>query len=100
MTEQKYFRKDEKQVITWGIKNKLSLVIQWLLWEIIREAGENGIILDYLQVFKLRTVRTRSKDRMILKITHIQEDPVYENKISFPIEPDEAVNGTVWVKDD
>ena len=100
MTEQEYFKKGEKRVITWGIKNKLSIVIQWLLWENIREARRNGITLDYLQVFKLRTVRTRSKDKMMLRITHIQEEPVYENKISFPIEPDEAINGTIWVIDD
>ncbi len=100
MTEQKYFLQGEKHVTTHGIDDRIDFLTQFLLWESIKEAGKRGLKLDYMQVFKLKTVRTRSKERLLLKVTHIQDDPPYENKFSIPIEPHEAVNGTVWVIDD
>ncbi len=100
MTENKYFLSDELHISTCGIKNKVDPIIEYVLWSMIEEAGKSGIELDWMQIFKLKTVRTRSKDRLLLKITHIQEEPAYESRFSLSIEPEEALNGTIWVMDD
>ncbi len=100
MAENRYFLPDELHVSTREIKNKVDPITEYLMWSMIEEAGKSGVELDWMQIFKLRTVRTRSKDRLLLKITHIQEEPAYENRFSLSIEPDEALNGTVWVMDD
>ncbi len=100
MAENKYFLPDELHISTWGIKNKVDPITEYVLWSKIDDARKNGIKLDWLQIFKLKTVRTRSKDRLLLKITHIQEEPAYESRFSLSIEPEEAVNGTIYVIDD
>ncbi len=100
MGKQKYFLPEELHVNTWEIEKRLDAMTRFMLWESIREAGEKGLKLDFMQVFKLKTVKTRSKDYLLLKVTHSQESPHYENWFSIPVYPDEAANGTIWVIDD
>lgn len=100
MEEKRYFIPNELHISTWGIKNKVDPITEYVMWGMIEEAGKKGIKPDWMQIFKLKTVRTRSKDRLLLKITHIQEEPAYERKFSLSIEPEEALNGTIWVIDD
>ncbi len=100
MVDTRYFLPDEKHMITRGIEEKIDPITEWLLWESIQDMRKNGVEPDWFQVCKLKTVRTRSKRTMLLKITHIQEEPAYENKFSFPVCPEEALNGTVFVSDE
>ncbi len=100
MKRAKYFLPDEKYVITRRIEREMDPITEFLLWDEIQEMRKKGIEPDWLQVFKLKTVRTRSKDRLLLKVTHIQESPAYENKFSLPVEFGEELNGTVFVIDD
>ena len=100
MEEHDYFVPGESKVTTWGIRNRLDLNLQNLLWIETYMLKENGIKADHMQIFKLKTVRTRSKDTALLKVAHTQEAPYYENNFSIRIELDMAVNGTVWMIDD
>ena len=100
MEERKYFISNELHTSTWGIKTKVDPITEYIMWSMIEEAKKTGIEMDWMQIFKLKTVRTRSKDRLLLKITHIQVEPAYEKGFSLSIEPDEALNGTIWVMDD
>lgn len=100
MAENKYFLPDELHISTWGVKDKVNPIIEYIIWSMIDEARKSGLEMDWMQIFKLKTVRTRSKDRLLLKITHIQEDPAYESRFSLSIEPEEALDGTIWVMDD
>ncbi len=95
-----YFSPDRVRIVTSGIREKVNPFIECYLWITLEEAIKNGLKPDHLQVFRLRTVRTRSKERLLLKITHSQEDPPYENRFSLPIEPREALEGTIWIIDD
>ena len=98
--KRKVFLPNELHISTWGIKNKIDPITEYVMWNMIEEARKKGIKLDWMQIFKLKTVRTRSKDRLLLKITQIQEEPAYESRFSLSIEPEEALNGTIWVMDD
>ncbi len=100
MGEREFFESGELKVVTNGIKNRLDPNLQSLLWIEIYLLRDRDIKVDNMQVFKLKTVRTRSKDTLLLKVTHTQEDPFYENSFSIKIEPDQEANGTVWVIDD
>lgn len=100
MVENKYFLPDELHISTWGVKDKVNPIIEYIIWSMMDEARKSGLEMDWMQIFKLKTVRTRSKDRLLLKITHIQEDPAYESRFSLSIEPEEALDGTIWVMDD
>ena len=100
MTDTRYFLPDEKHVITRRIEREMDPITEFVLWDEIQEMRKKGIEPDWLQVFKLKTVRTRSKDTLLLKVTHIQESPAYENKFNFTVFPGEELNGTVFVIDD
>lgn len=100
MTESRYFLPNEKHVVTKGIERRLDPITEFVLWESIQNMRNNGVDPDWLQVFKLKTVRTRSKDTMLLKVTHMQEEPAYEKRFTFPVYPEEAVDGTIFVIDD
>ena len=57
--------------ITRGISEQLSLDLQILLWNMIKER-DNQPQTDYLHIFKLQ------EDNNILSITHEQERPAYK----------------------
>ena len=100
MTDTRYFLPDEKHVITRKIENEMDPITEFVLWDEIQQLRKKGVEPDWLQVFKLKTVRTRSKRYLLLKVTHIQETPAYENKFTLPVELGEELNGTVFVLDD
>jgi len=81
--------------LTIGIKNKIQLAVQFILWEMIEEMQVEK--KDYLQVFKLVPVEVDGD--MVQRITHTQEQPPYEkiitlNKLTPP------VNAKIFVIDD
>ena len=100
MTAAGYFLPNEKHVITKGIERRLDPTTEFVLWDSIQEMRNKGIEPDWLQIFKLKTVRTRSKHTMLLKIKHLQEEPAFEKNFTIPVYPEEAVSGTVFVIDD
>ncbi|MFB2480304.1 MULTISPECIES: DUF960 family protein [Staphylococcus] len=57
--------------ITRGISEQLSLDLQILLWNMVKEK-DNQDHTDYLHIFRLQ------EDENILSITHEQEQPVYK----------------------
>ena len=57
--------------ITKGISKQLSLDLQILLWNMVKDR-DNQLNTDYLHIFKLQ------EDENILSITHEQEQPVYK----------------------
>ncbi|HDP6199043.1 TPA: hypothetical protein P6Y47_000769, partial [Staphylococcus aureus] len=54
--------------ITKGISKQLSLDLQILLWNMVKDR-DNQLNTDYLHIFKLQ------EDENILSITHEQEQP-------------------------
>lgn len=59
------------QYITRGISEHLSLGLQILLWNMVKER-DNQSHTDYLHIFRLQ------EDENILSITHEQEQPAYK----------------------
>ena len=57
--------------ITRGISEQLSLDLQILLWNMVKERDYQGRT-DYLHIFRLQ------EDENILSITHEQEQPTYK----------------------
>ena len=57
--------------ITRGISEQLSLDLQILLWNMVKEK-DNQDHTDYLHIFRLQ------EDENILSITHEQEQPTYK----------------------
>lgn len=57
--------------ITRGISEQLSLDLQILLWNMVKDR-DNQLNTDYLHIFKLQ------EDDNILSITHEQEQPAYK----------------------
>ncbi|HAR4729093.1 TPA: DUF960 domain-containing protein [Staphylococcus aureus] len=57
--------------ITKGISKQLSLDLQILLWNMVKDR-DNQLNTDYLHIFKLQ------EDENILSITHEQEQPAYK----------------------
>ena len=57
--------------ITRGISEQLSLDLQILLWNMVKER-DNQSHTDYLHIFRLQ------EDENILSITHEQEQPAYK----------------------
>jgi len=57
--------------ITRGVSEHLSLELQILLWNMVKER-DNHPHTDYLHIFKLK------EDNNILSITHEQEQPAYK----------------------
>ena len=58
--------------ITRGISEQLSLDLQILLWNMVKEQ-DNQAHTDYLHIFRLQ-----DEDNNILSITHEQEQPAYK----------------------
>ena len=58
--------------ITKGINEHLSLDLQILLWNMVKER-DNQPHTDYLHIFRLQ-----EDDKNILSITHEQEQPTYK----------------------
>ncbi|PNN08557.1 DUF960 family protein [Staphylococcus aureus] len=57
--------------ITRGISEQLSLDLQILLWNMVKDR-DNQLNTDYLHIFKLQ------EDDNMLSITHEQEQPAYK----------------------
>ena len=65
--------------ITRGISEQLSLDLQILLWNMVKEQ-DNQAHTDYLHIFRLQDEdnNIQDEDNNILSITHEQEQPAYK----------------------
>ena len=63
--------------ITRGISEQLSLDLQILLWNMVKDR-DNQLNTDYLHIFKLQ------EDDNMLSITHEQEQPAYKLEYHYP----------------
>ena len=73
--------------MTIGVKEKVDISLQMMLWKMVDDLKSKEIELDYLQVFKIR----RSNEELIIE--HTQEVPEYKkiytfNKLSSLVEED------------
>lgn len=101
MAEQEMFREGEKRYMTSGISERLPVLYQILLWDIIDNLRDSGQKLDYLQVFGIQTKDNPDRKGKILVITHSQEKPPYQKEHTLHIRADsEVVNGKIYVIDD
>ncbi len=60
--------------LTRGIRNKVPLQVQFILWALLNELVKSSIIADYFQIFTFKI----ENDELI--ITHEQEQPEYKVK--------------------
>ncbi len=78
-----------RKYITRGANNKLPLVLQNYLWDLIEKARKKTE-LDYLQVFELKPHKVNINDEgkhevYIQKIKHFQEKPSYSTEAYLPL---------------
>lgn len=78
--------------ITRGISEQLSLDLQILLWNMVKER-EDQPQTDYLHIFRLQ------EDNNMLSVTHEQEQPVYKLEYSYTnyIKNQNALSKKVYV---
>lgn len=69
--------------MTRGIQSEIPLFTIIALWEMI-DVARQKTELDYLQVFNLYPAHEKGKTMQ--KVVHTQEQPPYQNTISFPCE--------------
>lgn len=82
--------------MTRGIKSEIPLELQLFMWNCIDSLKEQGVKLDYLQVFELK--REIVDDIAMQKIEHRQELPKYEKTYNMLLE--EAISAKIFVIDD
>ena len=73
---------------TRGIVNKIDILLQMYLWQLIEKRKQENEEIDYLQIFELSVEKEAGKS--VQKILHRQEEPEYKcehylNSISEPI---------------
>jgi len=71
-SNRKYAFLSGSRYLTRGIRNKVPLQIQFILWALINELVNSSTNCDYLQIFTFKI----ENDELI--ITHKQEEPEYE----------------------
>ena len=79
-----------QKFMTCGVRDKIPLILQALMWELIENLPVDK---DYLQVFLL-SAETSGKQR----IKHIQEEPAYEKE--YELDWEEPVTAKIFVIDD
>lgn len=101
MKHQEMFKEGEPRYITRGIHDSLPVICQILLWDAIDNLRDSGQRLDYLQIFRLRTIENPDRDGKILIIRHFQEQPAYSMEYKIPVRKDSvSINGKIYVIDD
>lgn len=81
------FKNKSNRYITRGVNEEVDVRLQLLMWSIIDNLNEKGIVeVDYLQVFKLR------KEGTSIIIEHSQEVPKYGREYSLALEDIELNN--------
>ena len=91
------FGLEKKRYVTCGIRDRMPIEYQVLMWQwidaLVLEQGN----ADYLQVFSFFLEETKGKKMQVIE--HHQEVP--EHKVKYTMEPlAEVVVGTVFVIDD
>jgi hypothetical protein len=88
------FTNKTKRYMTRAISEELHMEIAIILWQLIDRQKEQGVELDYLQVFELSI----SEDNK-LAITHRQEKPERRETWIIPLEDAAPIARTVWCID-
>lgn len=86
----------DKKYITRGIDAEIPVILQSLMWTMIKSMKVKK--QDYLQVFRLEKVTVGKKE--FQKITHSQEQPEYKNVVFISVDEGNAVEAKVFVIDD
>ena len=75
----KYFYEPVEEYMTSGVVTNVHSYILVKCIEMLARMKEQGIEPDYLQVYRL----SYSEQEKVLSIRHSQEEPDYENTVSF-----------------
>ena len=86
----------DKRYMTKGIDHDIPLELQSSLWKYIDKLKEQGIQLDYLQVFELRKISNASSFNQ--EVVHSQEIPLYRK--NYLLTSDKPIDTRVYVIDD
>ena len=82
--------------ITCGIENEIPIELQTILWDMINKDRQQGKVLDYLQVFALKSAFENGV--IMQEITHSQEQPRRKNTTT--IKTDSPISAKIFVIDD
>ena len=82
--------------LTKGIQNEIPIELQLILWNMIDEDKQQKKLLDYLQVFELKSLYKKGK--FLQEITHKQEQPYRKKKIT--MDSDNPISAKIFVIDD
>ena len=85
-----------KRFVTRGITADVGLDIQLILWSMIDKRKQNGIEVDYLQVFQLSIEQKNGVS--VQKVVHRQECPPVSDIYYLPM-IETPRNITIWVID-
>ena len=84
-----------KRYITSGVENEIPVELQFTMWDMIDEARQQEKVLDYLQIFILRSVYENGTQ--VQEIVHKQEQPWRSKKIT--VESDNPISAKIFVID-
>lgn len=88
MFDRKYGR-----YMTRAINETVHAEIQMILWRLIDEQANEGVKLDYLQVFELTVVDGRQR------IVHRQEEPERKREWLYTLQYTTPIEQTIWCID-
>lgn len=79
--------------MTRAINETVHAEIQMILWRLIDEQGNEGMELDYLQVFELTVTDGRQR------IVHRQEEPERKREWLYTLQYTTPIEQTIWCID-
>jgi len=82
--------------ITRGIESEIPVELQTVLWDMLEQDKQQGKILDYLQVFTLKSAFENGV--VMQEITHTQEQPPHKKNLT--LKSDRPIHAKVFVIDD
>jgi len=88
---------DKARYLTSGVREKIPLILQMLLWNCIDRKIDKKLPLDYLQIFKLEALKDENGE-IKQKIIHSQEQP--EITDTYLMESNDPVTMKIYAIDD
>lgn len=88
---------DKPRYMTRGIHQELPVELQSFLWICIEQLINQGVELDYLQVFEINS-REIEEECLLVTVKHSQEVPEYCTE--YLVNSKQKVSGKIFVIDD
>lgn len=87
------FNRKHERYMTRSIDETVHAEIQMILWRLIDEQANEGMKLDYLQVFELTVADGRQR------IVHRQEEPERKREWLYTLQYTTPIEQTIWCID-